>query len=468
MQKVKCLISLLIVLICLTACQQSPEEDIVVNKNDGVFESIAGQANTDTAGGTQEEISVSHFESFKNDEGDITITMDLEARVPQAPMPIVRVKPHEITSEEVQHWAEVLFEGSTAYEQTDVMTKSEVEEYILNLRQKLSDKDALVREYGSEADAQSMIEYYENQLSAYEQAWETAPETYEQKKCDWTFHTTDYYMSDAQNIWDSTYDDYSSYIKSLEIRAETRALSEGRAVLYATNRNESDYSMNRMDFYYTDAENLPATQKTGTVEDAISMADQLLKELNLENWKLWSHFDSSTETENRFQLKYTLSYGDWDVIRSPEIDLKSEDLYASNYGYSELDVGIQNGKIASVSMASPLDVVNVENENVSTIDFERACELLKNHLQSSCTRSSCIDSMDPNYDSYDLALEIKQVHRGLFRIREKDSGEYLLVPVWSFSCSLIVDGSDWSGELDVDRFFINAVDGSIINTNLGY
>lgn len=118
-----------------------------------------------------------------------------------------------------------------AYEQTDVITKAEVEEHILMLKQKISHKDGLAREYGSEADAQAMIEYYENQLSAYEQAWETAPETYEKKECDWTFHTADYYMSDARNIEDSAYDSYNSYIKTFEIRAETRELNGGRAVL---------------------------------------------------------------------------------------------------------------------------------------------------------------------------------------------------------------------------------------------
>lgn len=468
MLKVNCLISLLAVLIFLSACQQNPEEDIVVNKNDGVFESIAGQENTDGAAGAPEEITVNYSETFKNNEGDITITVALEEQVLQGAMPIVRVKPHEITSEEVQHWAEVLFEGHTAYEQTDVMTRAEVEEYILMLRQKISDKDALVREYGSEAEAQRMIEYYENQLSAYEQAWETAPETYEKKECDWTFHTADYYMSDARNIEDSAYDDYGSYIKTREIRAETRELSGGRAVLSVVNRNESDYSMNCMDFYYTDKDSLPAPQKTGTAQEAISMADQVLKDLKLENWSYWNCFDFSTESENQYRVRYTLSYGDWDVIQSPEIDLKSEDLYASNYGYSVADVEIANGKVTSVSVASPMDVVNVENENVNTIDFQRACQLLKNHLQSSYTRSSCLDPMDPNYDSSSLELKITRVHRGLFRIREKDSGEFLFVPVWSFNGSLLVNGSDWTGPEDSDRFFINAVDGSIINTNLGY
>lgn len=93
MLKVNCFISLPIVLIFLTACQQSAEDDIVVNKNDGVFESIAGQTNTDAAAGTQEEITVSHSEIFKNNEGDVTITMSLEDRVPEAAMPIIRVNP---------------------------------------------------------------------------------------------------------------------------------------------------------------------------------------------------------------------------------------------------------------------------------------------------------------------------------------------------------------------------------------
>ena len=65
-----------------------------------------------------------------------------------------------------------------------------------------------------------------------------------------------------------------------------------------------------------------------------------------------------------------------------------------------------------------------------------------------------------------IQIEISEITEGLFRIKEKSNTEdFLMVPAWSFSGTLRVDGEDWGKQ---QFLMINGIDGSVINTSLGY
>lgn len=113
-----------------------------------------------------------YTDSFINDAGDVKITVDAGINITDTSLPVVRVRPHEITSQETDHWADVLFGDYPVYEPTSVLTKSELEQKILYFRQLASDKDSLMSEYENETDVQSMIDYYNEQAAAFEQMYE--------------------------------------------------------------------------------------------------------------------------------------------------------------------------------------------------------------------------------------------------------------------------------------------------------
>ncbi len=46
-----------------------------------------------------------------------------------------------------------------------------------------------------------MIDYYNQMADSYAGMYDSAPETVERVECDWTFHSSDYYMSDA-DLWE--------------------------------------------------------------------------------------------------------------------------------------------------------------------------------------------------------------------------------------------------------------------------
>ena len=133
----------------LTGCAENPTEDIVVNKNEGKLEQAIQRENkkdSDTS------VPEKYTDQFQADGEKIEVSVDASVTGLEENKPVVRVKPHLITEEEAKRWADVLFEGATAYEPGE-KSKTEIEDRILQLKERISDQDKLLEDYGSQEEA---------------------------------------------------------------------------------------------------------------------------------------------------------------------------------------------------------------------------------------------------------------------------------------------------------------------------
>lgn len=473
--------------LALQGCQASPEEDIIVNKNDGTLEkAIQKESESDTENSTdagedssgevtepeKEEKTVveeKFSDSFTCDSDGITVNVDATVTSIQGAFPVVRVKPHEITPDEVKLWADILFEGKTAYE-PGKLTKAELEERILACKQVLNDSSTMSElTGGNEADVQIYTDVYNDLLASYEKAYETAEEQDTKKECEWVFHPTDYYEGILFDGPEGASMNKTKVLKTVDDSQDGHIRS-----IYAANRSESDFRLNNLNFNYD--EEMTLTSYPGeeiTMEEAIELTDDLVSKLGMENWKIEKTFDNSDvvaisgQEGSWYTIFYTPSYEGIDVISSDRMELKSEDLYAANYYYSGLRVEVRNNLIKSVELYSPLDTVKIENDNVEVLSYEKAYENFKTHMQTKYTKSSVLDPEDPSTQDASVELKVTGAKQGLFRIKEKNNqDEFLMVPAWVFRGNILVDGNDWVGETDFA--VVNGLDGSIINTSLGY
>lgn len=462
MKSKKCLLLCMSAAILMTACQSSPEEDIVVNKNEGVLESaIEESSDGDTA--KSEDIPETYQDEFMNDSGDVSVQINAKVSAVDGALPVLRVTPHEITGEEVKTWAEVLFDGQEAYEPNHTLTKNEIEAEILRYKQMASNKDRLIEEYGSESQAQSMIDDYNRKIADYESMYDTAPESVERKTSDWNFHPYDYYDAEA-----SIRGGQADY-ESLKETSLLEAVSEDRMLmLTAANRSASDYVMHHIMFYRLEEGKTDIPYADTSMEDAEKIADELIDTLGLgrDNWDLALSADISISDDAVQQrLIYTPVYKEIPVIYGPTINTKSEDLYAANYEYTNLEINLYNGEIDSVWLFSPVDIVNIENEDVATISFKEASNRFKTQAQTAYTRGQWVDPEDPMHTDSQVSVKTERIRQGLFRIKEKNNNdEFLIVPVWAFESTVYLDDEAWTGDICL----INAVDGSVIDASLGY
>ena len=160
-------------------------------------------------------------------------------------------------------------------------------------------------------------------------------------------------------------------------------------------------------------------------------------------------------------------------LKGNEINLKSEDMYAANLRYETLEIRIINGIVRNVTLDTPMELVSSEKDNVAVIAFEEVYDLFKDKMQTEFSKSKFFkyeEVNDPEFqtmlDEAEVVINTTNISLGLFRVKIKDnSEEYRMIPAWGFYGSIVIDGEDW-GEGNI--LMINAIDGSVINTDLGY
>lgn len=444
--------------LALTGCAENPTEDIVVNKNEGKLEqAIQGENKKDSDVSVPEK----YTDQFQADGEKIEVSVDASVTGLEENKPVVRVKPHVITEEEAKQWADVLFEGATAYEPGE-KSKTEIEDRILQLKERISDQDKLLEDYGSQEEADRIKKELEEEIKEYEKQYASASDADEKIPCTWEFHPYGYY--DDLPMPTSGDANYEGLDKTSQLIAQA-TVNGHQAMVEVDNREESDYRLNTQWFLYEDEQEW-VKEETGTLskEEAVKQADEIKNQLGMENWKYAEYKTSEAESIQNIMVTYTPSYENITAFQGPLIDLKSEDLYAANYYYSSLSIGFENGVLTSVELISPMDVVQIENENVETMDFEEIYQTFKKQAQAQFTESAFLDS--DATETGTIQIEISEITEGLFRIKEKSNTEdFLMVPAWSFSGTLRVDGDDWGKQ---EFLMINGIDGSVINTSLGY
>lgn len=441
----------------LSGCQVTPKEDIAVNKNDVGLESKILQSESTVDNDSLKRNS--HWEDkWITDVDDISIAVDADVETLGEKYSVVRVLPHEITSDEVKDWADVLFEGNKAYEPETVMTKNEIEESILKFKQKMNNKDELIDEYGSEEEADRTISYYEKLIENLEQLYPTAPEQHERKECDWNFKPYEYYNDEMLGTEDSVLSD------NYELNAEAE-VNGRKAIISATNRNANDYILHYLWFYYDD---IPegSEKKTITQEEAEEVCNGILSKIgNQDQWYLYDISNQEDDDAQIMTLYYTPVYNGVPTVLVKDLyNIKSDDVYAANYFYQSLEISMYNGELNYIYLTSPSDVTEIVNENVQLMDFDIMMDKAKNYMQLKISKTSFGEDFMENEK---ISVEINDIQLAMFRIKEKNKDSYLMVPAWTFYGN-VLDNQNQVVRENEQLLVMNAIDGSSINVLLGY
>ena len=475
-------------------CQAAPDSTAVTSKNDGAFEAaLEAAADVQTEAAEDDPVSiqepVTYTDSFTNTDGDITYQVELDIPAVTTSMPVLRVTPKTITAECAQHVAEVLFGDADIYEYSEIRSKAELEDMILSLRQLLADQDAMEEKYGAMKD--EMAEQIEAEITKYEDEYAAAPETAETSLCSWEFHPRSWYVAaDDRGVpvaIDQTMigDNKSQYIVATSER-------DGFPYIYAVcNREEDDYRMHTIACAINEAIDSSQIPTEAEIEAAQDEAEDLLTAMDLGQWVIDSCVTESTPSmpgSDAYSIVVTACpvYDGVKVSHQQQMAfLNTADAYASNYYYEEMVFTFSGGHLVSFKYISPMDVTEVVNENVAILSFEEAMEICKGRLQMNTLTAEPYAlgrfyQMVMFYPSADMNVDVYQAELGLARTRIKDNAtDFYLLPAYTFRASyslydkngqLLLDSSDleprtlYASELLV----VNAVDGSVINTELGY
>lgn len=481
---------ILSLIIC--GCQAVPESVVVASKNDGTFEAALNNTVTDveekvsiedSSEGEQEQLGIEVYsDSFTNSTGTIFCTVQFEKSEDEnsIAMPVIQITPHEITSEEAERIACILFGDTEIFEYSEEMTKAQIEEMILSLKLNISNRDEMLEYYDGDEDlTDQIISQYEAMIGKYEQLYQTAPDRIENKLCDWVFRPLTYY--EDLTALETVSNDFENYNKNQYIKGLTEI--NGFPYVYSVcNRNESDYRIHNIFAYRKTA---GATWESYSMEEQneeeiLAKVQVVLDQLDMGDWEICSCKTGGFETVNgKYVYNTTVIacpvYSGISVTYQPQLmNLKTGDAYASNYYYEQISFDYSGGELISFQYQSPMDVVNIVNDDVELLPFDTIMEHFKTRMEMGVLTSEPGDMISM---ASSMSFLVNEMEFGLVRTRIKNNEtDFYLVPAYTFrgdytlydeNGEIMFSNTD-IGNSPMTLLVINAVDGSIINTQLGY
>lgn len=482
--------------VSLCACAEAPQSSIVTSKNDGSFDaSVIKPAERETEGNQ----SIDYAESFSSTDGSVTFTFAVYEQIQTSALPVVEVAPHTFTPEDAQNIAAALFGDAQVYEAEPVETlsKSEIRED-LALWSKYLNREMLFALYGedsndnAEALYEDMSRIIQEFIDKYTAMLETAPDTVEHTPCQWTFYPDTHYSAQGGSS-------QTKEKSNLSIMAWVK--EENVPYTFSiSNRDESDYKIHNVFAYIKDETSPNGMNKTIILSelckagvpteeqmDAAKLkASKMLSEMKIGDWYVDEAYYAPLGLGGAD--KYTIYvnavpvFNGSPVVRQVQLgNLKSTESYASNYYYTDASFRFTtNGRLLSCTIMSPVDVVQILNDNVQTLAFDELLEKAKTHLSLCDSSEYAWFMMADGYDiSFNCTVEITGIDYGLTRVKvpnTKDS--YYYVPAMTLRGNYQVyetsSGALWYDTNSVyanepqTLLVLNAVDGSVINVSNGY
>jgi hypothetical protein len=416
-----------------------------------------------------------------SDDGCLTIHADAEVIVPDTALFMAHASNGGFTQEQVTGIFNYLFAGRTVTASVgqNVQTKDEIQTQLERMYQALKD--------GSYADYGFTKEEYEEAVAQYEQAYETAPETdsAEPVETDGTLYT----------VSDGEYGDYQ------ELRAQADTLDTLVVSSYpADNRMQLASSCNyeryeapaysmldAVSFQAGDALPQDAQGKLSrTYDDAKSLSDGLLAAAGADVSLLASYVVGDRQA------------GDTDGVVSDAKHFAYEFVYTRTVGgvavatdawaYEQIKVIVDDEGVALFHWSTPVTVDNDAADCATLLTFEQAREIFEK--TAPITYGAQTVSANPKLERIEIDASITRAELCLLYVKDQntESKTGLLVPAWVFYGDIISqsfwnDGTSYSPNHRQGMsgasgcgfypgpsivFAVNAADGSVIDTALGY
>ena len=495
----KCIVIILVTgLLLLCACQPTPDEPVVVGKDQS---GMIAQAKESFAPEMQraslrERLNVPDRMTYSYKKGTLTIDADAEIVVPDGELPIVRVFPKEFDQETVTKFWNALIGDVPMQLVQDEMTKAEIAEEIEDMLAALEANEP--QAFGFETNEQ-----LERRIALYQQKYNAAPDDPEGTPTDGTLYTESEYGDDGKIAASHTcvkaeskeagyrFTVSNSYDNDAPI---TKTLYDdiGREIGYSIRNVERKASFQFIkdkdphagcyiwDKELTVSDDIPAeaAHSLHTLpQNAWETAQTLLKDTGLSEEYLPQRMFLLTDVgSENVPREYAYRIVCTHVVNgAPALmiaNLEDEGMlekYASSWHFERFYIDVGDQGVYCVQFYAPLAVGETVAEQTNLMPFSEIQSIIEKMLPI------IYETETGNYDDMtDFRVYEKHITRielGLWRVRERDQIDSgLMIPVWALYADTIetdtADGYGWKEYKPI--LLINAVDGSIIDSAKGY
>ncbi len=463
----KIFIVVIVAISIFTACQATPEETIVVGKNNDALldkaqadvlpqpESTSETPEVPVQISLRERLDVPEVFEFSGAEKNVTVEANADIHMSDAPtMDILRVREWNFTQEIVSSlWRN--FVGDTPMFYTEpVHTKSEIEEMIINIKAFLE-----------RSTDEELIEYNTETLNYYNGIYDSAPESKVAIPVDGTLGELFYTYA---NNGDRTYyegvrgfseDDSVSFILNNGYDSET-----GRtyAEFSFSNTPPTEHPVDmqpeppqRTNKDITDT--TPAEGLSISPADATTMVNEFLQNSGLP-FEAIKVIHVSSDTSSSYSLRCARFIDTNNVVSEVGGSYESTDAYTWEWPYEYMQINVNDEGIRQMFWSAPIEITETAVERSSMLPFSDIRDIFEKMMPITYT-----DVGDEVY------CEITEVRLEYVRILEQNSQNTgLLVPAWNFYGIRRATESAQDATSEIILLCVNGVDGSIIDRGVGY
>ncbi len=466
---------LVLILLLLVGCQKTPEQPLIVPKEQQVMveKATATQA-PETA---SSPLEVPERWTFTEQNKNFTYTIDADVVVPEGPLPMVWVRAQGLSQEAVYRLFGLLSQGEELYPPRQ-QTKADIEQRI--------EEDYKLIEKGPDKRSDLTREEFEegllDEIEYLKKAYQTAPETWESVPTDGA------YEAKTSPGSGKTYLQVHGSNLAREIIATTYDKADFHSDFrYYRHLNDSRYGYTML--------NAKAIAQGDVLPDDLSW-DRIMAEVQAvldatgESFEVGPIFliddaqNGSVDGIVQEGSRHALCIDCRRVVQGVTVATNvsgissSDTVYAIPWTMESLRFIVDSDGILTIEWNNPLTILDTVSEGVNLMPFES--------IRSTAERMLPIVYSPAGYEHYrSMDITVSHVRLELMRIREQNNTQELkgmLIPAWVFYGTAL--GTEKDGFQDYSSYglrggtdfyrgdkillCLNAVDGSVIDPLLGY
>lgn len=455
MMKIFSIFILVTLLFNFGACQATPTNNIIGNKNKTLDSLIMQNGNS-----TQDPTLETKFTLTKEyNSGNKLIIDSPVTKTNTGNTPVYSIKENPFSESFAKNIAELLCPNSDIREQSSQLTKSDIEEEIEDLKKVLNDNDDSevgIELFDPSLANQTSIEQIKSRIADLEKMYLSAPSDTDLPVATYSFRNIDSSKQINLRVLENSQKKFNMDFVNWEVGSS---------------------------FYFYDY-NYISPQFSNTVSDPNSFAndiifatdkpvvDKLISDLGIDYMKLVS----VQKTGDCYQYKYCRYMDDMYETYAPQylgsVKLNDDGMIVMDlWNYEHLAIEVQGHQIKRIEWKNPSELVKTDNDNVKTLPWEQIKNSFLTQMDYILTPTPIAktESSNGSIFSEPTIIYITRIEYGFTKILMQNSGgEYKLIPTWSFFGYDEVNNKNTESDSEICFMTINALDGSSINRGLMY
>ena len=452
-----------------SGCQATPDEPVVIGKDmEQMLEKAQDTQTSAEAQNLSDQYGIPErlTKELSGADGKLSIHVDAPITVPEAAMPVVKVKAEGFSQETATALFHYFMDGKTAMTYNPgppVITKSDIEETILLYKLQIAN--------GTIEEQQLMTpEEAEEEIKRLEEEYKIAPTVADDEPAvsDGTMLPyEESYSSNGQTVTKEKIYELSVKAGEENLRVRRPEQDNGSLTGFFQYSANDDYGR-----FYNGAprvlpENAPENERPAlSLEEAGALCEEVFEAMGVSDVQLAQAYVTGTPGDYAYIIYYVRTVKGFPVALCTETFGSSESGVSLPWNYEQIRFLVTDNGIEEINWDSPTVTGEVVTENSKLLSWQEINEIFETILFTIYEPQTEFESDDRNID-----VNISDIQLSLLRVRENNAqgrtGFY--VPAWVFYGEEYLDGSLYVNGVDKHILLaINAVDGSVIDLAKGY